>query len=56
LPVTIANKKLQERIDAKQELLYATQTEKDEGKKNAQKLTLKLADLADTMRADALKK
>jgi len=56
LPVTIANKKLQERIDAKQELLYATQTEKDETKKNTQKLTLKLADLADAMREDALKK
>lgn len=56
LPITIANKKQQERITAKQELLYATQIEKDAAKKKSQETTLKMADLADEIRNIWLKK
>lgn len=56
LPVAMANKKEQERIQAKKELAYQANVEKDKNKQWQLNLNLKLADLADTMRKDALNK
>lgn len=55
LPVAMANKKLDDRIEAKKELVYQSTQEKDLEKKSQMDLTLKMADFADQAREYGLK-
>lgn len=55
LPVAMANKKQDERIEAKKELMYQSTQEKDVEKKSQMDLTLKMADFADQARNYGLK-
>lgn len=54
LPITIANKKLEERVISKKEIMYQSTQEKDVEKKKQMDLTLKMADYADDLRRYAM--